>query len=347
MKERFFSNWRIIKFMGKIDLAVVLFIILYALLINVMTVLVDHENMKHELPEPFPCIIAITIIVISVIVFRYYLGEATNRVRMWICLTWFVIFPTLTNFILINSDQLQDYLYDYTGVFLGGLGQFLYRFMALILCGITTVVFVIVRLIIRKRRIRGKTMTPEKVRCLKEHLHFGILVALAACFLIIVGAEIFNYVDYKTGGERVLNDALFKNEMLEKANHRDLHIEDEVVNTTSILVSVARGDETGIKGRQDLEISHFDMDLIEKKAREYENYLGQIRSENCHPTVLSSAFYDGELRKVFVDLVLVSSEAKTDGDVFVTLIYDDTWGLSDIMCSNSYEEVKKIHRFVR
>ena len=114
------------KLLRRIDLCILILYLAYAFIINGTTVFIDYRHLTFQLPLAVVIVGYAFILALSVYVYRSFHKEPSDKQRRLIYLGWFAILPGILNLILLLVFE-SDLLYDYSGVFFGGLAQFLYR----------------------------------------------------------------------------------------------------------------------------------------------------------------------------------------------------------------------------
>ena len=144
------------KLLRRIDLCILILYLAYAFIINGTTVFIDYRHLTFQLPLAVVIVGYAFILALSVYVYRSFHKEPSDKQRRLIYLGWFAILPGILNLILLLVFE-SDLLYDYSGVFFGGLAQFLYRLGAMAVCAAFLILFAIVNFIVKNRRQKGKS----------------------------------------------------------------------------------------------------------------------------------------------------------------------------------------------
>ena len=180
-EERGFRKF--VSIVNKLDVFFNLFFIIWALLIEWYSVFVDWKYLKADLSEKIAFIFIPITIAVAIIIKRIYYKAPDNKKRKAAFLIWNAAFPLLYNIVFFF---LMDRLYEYSGVFLGGITQYLARIMNMILPGFFLAVYITVKVIQKKRRENGKEMKPEKVKKIKTILNVTLSIIILLTPVIIM-----------------------------------------------------------------------------------------------------------------------------------------------------------------
>ena len=164
---------KFLQFLRKIDLCVLIPYLAYAFFVNCMTVFVEYNYLIFDIPYIAVVLGCVFILGASVFIYKMYHRDFSDKKWMIIYLSWFVFIPIVYNLILLI---LLDSLYDFSGVFLGGLGSFIYRLLVIAICVIALIIFFVVRFIVSKRHAKGKYADPEKIIIIKNVFNIALLV---------------------------------------------------------------------------------------------------------------------------------------------------------------------------
>ena len=202
-------------FINRIDLFVSVLWTLWALDQVFLSIFVDYDQLRFELPFFVVIIGAVATAVGAILIKRYWEKGPKDFKHKAVLLGWNALIPIVYNliFMLVIETGL---VYSYAGVFFGELGQWIFRAFNIILAIVYIIVFVIVNHVSKKRRKNGKEFSRESF---EGFLH--ILNALIFVVGVVVGlwAAVTAYSGWAEA-ERLERDyqntSAFREEMLGK-----------------------------------------------------------------------------------------------------------------------------------
>ncbi len=331
------SDWRIIRFLRKIDFIVVLLCLVYSFFVNCLTVIVDYKFLIFRVPLLVVIITCIAILAVSVFVLRYYRQDTDNNLRIIIYLSWFVYIPIIYN--LLFMFIIDDIIYDLSGVFFGSLGLFVFRIILIAVCVLALGIFVSARLIIRIRHNKGKYIDAEKLGKVKDYIHAVLLLLI---IIFIIAAVVIYVVESVIISQNKKHDEsveAFRNEMFESlpdgADYDDL-----VGETRLVVMAVEEGskNEELIKDIDQENGKTFRCITVDKEVIEegMEDYNSFVQNHS-----LEADFYSGdpnnsadiETETISVGLEIYGVDSGT-GKCTMVCVYDKDWKLIKIYCQD-------------
>ena len=339
-EEKTFQQWGLTRFLRKIDLCVLILYLAYAFVVNFLSFFVDYQYLKFDMPTAAAVIACVVIMAVSVFIYRSFHKDTSDKKWLWIYLSWFVFIPLIYN---IAICTVFDYaLYDYTGVFFGGLGQFIYRLFILGICLLALVIFCIVRLILRKRREKGKFTDPEKTVLVKDHLNL-IVFTFGILFTIVVAVNL-GVIVYQEQKEEKRIQAIydFREEMLNKLpeGYDITSVTNEAKTICMGVKFVYDGDIT----TEDIEKENGNLlictkvkkEIAEKGLKNYRQFLSEYQLNTCFHDGKSSYVMDPYKRIVYIGFDGACTKSGERTICNFVCAYDENWNLTDVFCIANY-----------
>lgn len=168
----------------KIDLCWLVPYMIYTFFINYLTLFIDYDRLVFHVPFAVAVIGFFPIAAVSIYVYRNYRRDTSNTKWIWMHLSWFVFIPILINFLMLSP--LGTGLYDFSGDFLEGLGQGVFRMILIGICFAALIVSAIGRYVSWKREEKGKEMDPEMVQVIKDYFNIVLFVACGICLVVFL-----------------------------------------------------------------------------------------------------------------------------------------------------------------
>ncbi len=156
-ESRFYSNG-FIKFLNRIDFAISFFYVLWSIVVIWNSIFIDFEYFKTDISPLEAGLCIIPIAVIEILVKIYYCKNKNSNGRIALFALWNIGVPVAANTLMF---VFYEQIYDYNGVFMGGVGMAIMRYAVYVMCALFALVFAIT-VTVRKVRAAKKAKREEK-----------------------------------------------------------------------------------------------------------------------------------------------------------------------------------------
>ena len=325
-----FRELKLVQFLDRIDLAMTLFWIIWALIMVYASIFVEYNSFIIEIPNLVSYVGLGIVILLAIIVKIYCSQDKTDPVRKYVFFGWNAVLPFIYNIIiLINLGALYNF-----GGFLGGLANYVIRIANIILAVLFVVIYFLAQLIKRKMAAKGKTIKTEKVQMVKSVLNVIIFVAFCIALIILSFVWVIEGLDYMKVAKDEERTNAFRQEMMDKLPEYSNTYNEAKLSVWTV-ESMAEGSSYDMDAENGNVFSCttvsqevFDSATVEYKKFIAENRLDKPFSEE--PTENSELFCY-EDRTVHI---CFSVYCKTSGnkDAMATMVckYDENWNLVKI-----------------
>ena len=322
----------------KIDLCWLVPYMIYTFIVNFGTLFIDYDRLVFHVPFAGAVLGFLVIAAGSIYVYRNYRRDTSNTKWLWIHLSWFIFIPILINFLMLSP--LGTGLYDFSGEFLEGLGQGVFRMILIGICFAALIVFAIGRYVSWKREEKGKEMDPEMVQVIKDFFNIVLLVACVILLVVFLTKAVMNLGT--KGKEEQYSQTVsgFTNEMLDKLPEGcDIN----TIATDAKMVAIitekrAAGEltdeqtEETIASKEVFVCSTVSKGVMDRALISYEAFV----KENTITQSFSETFYEYDIdvqNHTFTFGFRNSAEIKgINRDCTFVCVYDTDWNLIDAYC---------------
>ena len=338
--EKTFQRWGLVRFLRKIDLCVLIPYLAYTFAVNFMSLFVEYQYLKFEIPTAAVAAACVVIMAISVLIYRYFHKDTSDIKRLWIYLSWFVFLPLIYNIALCFI--FDSTLYDYTGVFFGGLGQFIYRLIIIGICLVALVIFCIVRLIVRKRHEKGRFSDPEKTTLVKDHINLIVFI-IGMLFAVVLAIDLGVIVYQEQKEEKRIQAVYdFRTEMLNKLpDGYDLTGIIDEAKLICMCVKFAYDGEIGIEEIEKengnlLRCTTVKKEIAEKGLENYRRFTDEYQLDTCFHDGSSTYVMDPFKKIVYIGFDGSCTKSGERRICNFVCAYDENWNLTDVFCIANY-----------
>ncbi len=322
----------LIRFIDKTDLFASVFWIVWALDMVFLSIFVDYYLLCFEIPFYVVILAAIITAVLAIKIKRYCFSDGFDDKKLLLFYGWNAVGPLLYN--LIFLPLVESRLYNYSGIILGGLEQYLLRIFNIALAIIFLIVNAIISVVRRKREALGITSNPNKYKNISRGL--GIITMIVGLYLLIfVGGEsMINDVMADVRYKKESSNTAFKQEMNDHPGKINL-AKSEAVKAVKLVEMIADGQTIDDETKASFKISatSVSQDVLDKGSNELLDFLKDAKlikpfSEQ-DGAVYTMFFADDRTVHFAFPSQFIGVEGKTKKCTFVCK-YDDKWNLKDM-----------------
>lgn len=261
---------------------------------------------------------------------RWFLKAPWDSQRVWTVAGVFFGLPTV---LAVLRYVTMDYLYDFTGVFLGGLGVALGCLAAVILAPIAGIVFGISYYAVRKRRTQGKDASRGGI-LFENVVNVLPILAVIICIVIFGGSLLSDFIyDLET------TQRLARNEKFRKALYATTEANEAELSEKSyklaMYTTVAREEEDALLLADTL--SGEEMLVLKQGIADYLRYAEEYPLESDFK--YETPDYDGARQRATCKYLFEISDANlgTYRDVYLILEYDVNGALVHMYCEDIWD----------
>ena len=329
-----------ILFLRRIDLFSSVLHIIWALIISI-TIFADCGYLNIELPVIVSYVCTAVIVVLELLVKCYFFADISDKKRIIVYLSYNIFIPVIINFIMLAC---MDFLYDYSGVFLGGLGQWIIRMVGFGLYALALIVYGIVCFVRKRRRNLNKSFDTHRLIRIKDILNLWVVVILAAgAAYLLASFAVGGFEQYKEE-ERLQRLYSFREEMLGKLPDDSYSaLCGEAYMSVWMLQAMYNQakdislDDVEKENGNGFKLTKVRREVFEKGLSSYTEFLKKYKPEkeyidNTENTSEPNVLFNPEDRTVHIGIGFFAKELLDGGSGLRSFVlkYDDEWNLIDI-----------------
>ena len=245
---------------------------------------------------------------------------------------------------------LVHFIYDFSGVFLGGLGLAIVSAFAVILCigalGVSFIAVCIKKYLAKK----GKTIDKDRFTVIKDIINIIGVIALVIAGVIYISIYSVEFVKEKKYEKLVEEKQAFMKEMDLKTPNGGVDLKneakvycfsvEEMVNNPDYKKEIMEDDDPG----RALYTNASKKALINGMENFIEFSEDYAKTTDFYD--YDNIFYDKDERLVYVGIEYGASDTKTHAgqNCYMVVVYDEKLNVKDIYCE-TYEDYFREHRY--
>ncbi len=193
MKEKFDNN-KFILFLRKTDPLILVLHVVWSYFTLMLPLFTEYESLIIDIPEAVVNICCVLIGIAAIVIKILYFRNKED-IRMKIVYITFFCFAPIA--ICLLQFLLVHFIYDFSGVFLGGLGLAIVSAFAVILCigalGVSFIAVCIKKYLAKK----GKTIDKDRFTVIKDIINIIGVIALVIAGVIYISIYSVEFVKEK------------------------------------------------------------------------------------------------------------------------------------------------------
>ena len=330
-----FRSLGLVRFLEKIDFALSLFWCGWSFLVLWCSLFFDCDRLIIEIPYWVAVPFTVPLAALTLWTWYLYRRDPESAPRMWIFLGVNAIGPLVYNAVMLF---LADYLYDYSGVFLGGLGQLVIRILLMGLCAVFLIAFGIVWAVRRHRTREGKELSESAREVWADVKSVLNAVLFGALILTVLGLGIsaaYQEIETRQSERHLSRISAFREEMLSKAP-RDAgegSPYEEIRATVMGVEWMADGTWFDLEAENGniFRITHVSQTVVEEGAAACRELKRIYTLEKPFSDGIDMTEFDPDKRTVrYETIVYASGNGYAKEPVRMILTYDENWDLKKI-----------------
>ena len=326
-------------FLNRIDFTLSLFCILWSFLLVWYSVFMDYQYLVFDIPPEFAGLCVLPVSVAAIGIKRYYEKEKTDLKRALVYVSCNGILPGIYNLVMLFFGDL---LYDYSGVFLGGIGQFVFRIAFLILSAVFIAVFWLIRYL-RKQKAGHFDLIHEKMQKLRSIINLLLFTILVLALIILAIVYFISRIQELAAEKETERKEAFIQEMNEKLSEfpdQDSILLHEAVAcmllTESYEAAPSEIKEIEQENGNLFQASTVSYEPFRRAIEAYHHLLAEYQPQAAFSSVQPDFVYDADERRVSAVFTTTCSHGKKPAvDCSFSFVYDENWNLTDAFATVS------------